>query len=114
MYTVEGGFVSGPLILKIDMGPGRLTKHAANREMQERAAEKGLIIFPGLQNTTACSQEQDELYAVYQALCAANMDRIVEERMTARAAEQAAFDRGEGPAPTPIVCLGNECSRNCF
>ena len=50
----------------------------------------------------------------FQALCAANMDRVVEERMTARAAEQAAFDRGEGPAPTPIVCLGNECSKNCF
>ena len=59
VYDAAGEFVSGPVILKIDMGPGRLSSQGENLEMRKRAAERGLLIFPGLQNTTAAIQELD-------------------------------------------------------
>jgi len=47
VYDDDGSFVSGPVVLKIDMGPGRLSKSAENARMRRQAAKRGLIIFLG-------------------------------------------------------------------
>ena len=81
----DGNVVAGPAVLKLDGGPGRLGP--ASRDWRLRAARRGLLIFPGLQNATSVNQEMDDLYGVFQQSCADVTDEIVAERITARALE---------------------------
>ena len=60
VHDADGKVLKGPVILKIDGGPGRLGP--ASREWRNRAAHRGLFIFPGLQNATSENQECDDLY----------------------------------------------------
>ncbi len=52
---VTNKILSGPLILKTDAGPGRLSKDAESWEFCERMHEKGLVILLGLPNGTAAT-----------------------------------------------------------
>ena len=45
----------GPLILKTDAGPGRLSKDAESWEFREQMHDKGLVILLGLPNGTAAT-----------------------------------------------------------
>ena len=105
VFDDDGEFISGPVILKIDSGPGRIGMGAENVAMREKAAARGLFLFPGLQNTTAVSQEMDELYTDFQMRSRANANTIVLERIAQRAEEQEAFEAGTGPVPTTVIGL---------
>ena len=106
LYSSFGDIVSGPVGLKIDMGPGRFSKNAENYAMRMSAALRGLFIFPGLQNTTAAMQEMGELYALCQHLFQTNNERLLVEKINALARETKAAQQG-GPAPATVVSLGN-------
>ena len=84
-YDDDGNVVMGPAVLKLDGGPGRLGP--ASRAWRLRAAQRGLLIFPGLQNATSVNQEMDDLYSLLQQSCGAVTDEIVAERVAIRAAE---------------------------
>jgi len=84
-YDDDGNVVMGPAVLKLDGGPGRLGP--ASRAWRLRAAQRGLLIFPGLQNATSVNQEMDDLYGLFQQSCGAVTDEIVAERVAIRAAE---------------------------
>ena len=84
-YDDDGNVAKGPVVLKLDGGPGRLGP--ASRAWRLRAARRGLLIFPGLQNATSVNQEMDDLYGLLQQACGAVTDEIVAERIAARARE---------------------------
>ena len=52
----------GPIILKLDAGPGRIVLSAAILLKREELFERGLIILMGLPNATRVQQEMDALY----------------------------------------------------
>ena len=94
-YDESGNVVAGPVVLKLDGGPGRLGP--ASRGWRLRAARRGLLIFPGLQNATSVNQEMDDLYGVFQQSCGDVTDEIVAERITARALEDNAPEKDRIP-----------------
>ena len=65
-YDENGNFLRGPVILKLDSGPGRIGNSAENVQMRQEAAARGLILYPGPQNTTSCTQEMDDRYTEFQ------------------------------------------------
>jgi hypothetical protein len=81
VYDEHGALVSGPVVVKLDGGPGRLgkTSHAA----RARHAARGLIFFPGLQNATSANQEMDGLFGPFKIACSQNAEDIVSERISA-------------------------------
>ena len=84
-YDEDGNVVAGPVVLKIDGGPGRLGP--ASHGWRTRAAARGLYTFPGLQNATSVNQEMDDLYGCFQQTCTDVTAEIVAERVAARALE---------------------------
>ena len=59
---VTGKLNQGPVILKLDAGPGRIVSNdAAILKTREELFERGLIILMGLPNATSMPQEMDAL-----------------------------------------------------
>jgi hypothetical protein len=87
VFNDQGDIVEGPVCIKLDGGPGRLGK--STREARLHYVEIGVDQFPGLQNTTASSQEQDGLYGPFQSACSEVSDDIVSERIAAFGAPRA-------------------------
>jgi hypothetical protein len=59
----------GPIFLKIDSGNGRQTKSKPNLQFRYDMHKKGVYIGPGLPNSTAATQEMDDLYEDFKAKC---------------------------------------------
>jgi hypothetical protein len=64
------------VILKCDSGPGRM-----NIPLLAELRDAGFILFPGVPNTTAVSQETDQNYGPFKGQYSNNLDRIVEARV---------------------------------
>ena len=64
------------IILKCDSGPGRM-----NIELLAELRLAGFILFPGVPNTTAVTQETDQNYGSFKGAYARNLDQLVEERI---------------------------------
>ena len=86
--NAAGEIVKGPVVLRIDGGPGRLGP--SSTAWRVRASIRGLLIFPGLQNATSVVQEMDDLYGLFQQMCQEIADEIAAERMLKRAREDQA------------------------
>jgi len=50
----------------------------------------------------------DDLYALFERLCSAMMERIIEEKTAQRGREMEEHTQNGGPIPTTVVSLGNE------
>ena len=57
---VTGKLNCGPVILKVDAGPGRIVL-----AQREALFKRGLIIIMGLPNATSVQQEMDDLYGPF-------------------------------------------------
>ncbi|KAL7445324.1 hypothetical protein ACHAXH_007798, partial [Discostella pseudostelligera] len=64
------------VILKCDSGPGRM-----NIDLLAELRMAGFILFPGVPNTTAVSQETDQNYGPFKTAFGKNLDRLIEERL---------------------------------
>ena len=64
------------VILKCDSGPGRL-----NLDLLADLRSDGFILFPGVPNTTAVSQETDQNYGPFKTQYCKNLDAVVDERL---------------------------------
>ena len=53
---VSGKLNQGPVILKVDAGPGRIVSSAVTLAKREALFERGLIILMGLPNATSVQQ----------------------------------------------------------
>lgn len=60
-----GKLLEGPVFLKVDSGPGRLSRSASSIAFREQLWNKGIIIILGLPNATEATQEMDDLYQTF-------------------------------------------------
>ena len=57
-----GKLISGPLIMKTDAGPGRLSKEAESIDFRTEMYDLGMHILLSLPNGTECTAELDQIY----------------------------------------------------
>ena len=76
--------LSGPLIIKTDAGPGRLSTEGTSWEFRKRMWDAGVIILLGLPNGTAVNQELDQGYQTYQPAVKASTQRVVSIKLADR------------------------------
>jgi hypothetical protein len=79
-----GKLNQGPVILKVDAGPGRIV--SSEKILAHRAAlfERGLIILMGLPNATSVQQEMDALYGPFKSATYARGEQVVQEKLRVR------------------------------
>ena len=80
----SGRLIQGPVILKLDAGPGRIVSSAATLAKREAFFEKGLIIMMGLPSATSVQQEMDALYGAFKAATYARGEKVVQMKLRAR------------------------------
>ena len=61
--------ISGPLVVKTDAGPGRLSKEAESIDFRTEMAAMGVHILLSLPNGTAATAEMDQLYSKFKPRC---------------------------------------------
>ena len=61
--------ISGPLVVKTDAGPGRLSKEAESIDFRTEMAAMGAHILLSLPNGTAATAEMDQLYSKFKPRC---------------------------------------------
>ena len=76
--------ISGPVILKLDAGPGRIVADEESITKREHFKEKGLYILMGLPNATLVQQEMDALYGPFKSATYACGEAIVMEKLVVR------------------------------
>ena len=80
--------LEGPLVTKTDAGPGRLAKSVQSLQFRERAYQRGQLIFLGLPNSSAATQEMDQGFSKYQNECKVSTVRVagikIKNRLQAR------------------------------
>lgn len=76
--------LAGPVLMKVDAGPGRLSKEAESLEFRHEMEEKGVYIMLGLPNGTEATQEMDQCYADFKPACARSTERLAGIKLAAR------------------------------
>ena len=61
------------VLIKIDSGPGRL-----NLTLLARLCILGFVLYPGVPNTTAFTQETDQNYGLFKSIFRHNLDCITQ------------------------------------
>ena len=83
---VTNKLITGPLIIKTDAGPGRLSKEAASIEFREEMANLGVHILLSLPNGTECQAELDQMFSEFKPRCRRSTIRVAGMKMAARVA----------------------------
>ena len=65
--AITGKLLCGPVILKIDSGPGRIIANLESVTKRAEFLEMGLLILMGLPNATSVNQEMDALYGAFKS-----------------------------------------------
>jgi hypothetical protein len=81
---VSGKLNQGPVILKVDAGPGRIVSLAVTLAKREALFERGLIILMGLPNATSVQQEMDALYGPFNSATYARGEKVVQKKLRDR------------------------------
>ena len=81
---VTGRLNQGPVILKLDAGPGRIVSNAAILKKREEFYERGLVILMGLPNATSVQQEMDQLYGPFKSAIYARGKKVVQTKLKSR------------------------------
>jgi hypothetical protein len=84
----SGKLLCGPVILKVDAGPGRMVADIKSITKRAEFLEMGLLILMGLPNSTSVNQEMDVLYGPFKSSTYARQEVIVTERMRLRSLQQ--------------------------
>jgi len=64
------------VVIKCDSGPGRL-----NAKLLAYLRFHGFLLFPGVPNTTAVTQETDQSYGPFQSALRTNLQLLIDERI---------------------------------
>ncbi len=75
--------IKGPLIIKTDTGPGRLSKDEAHIWFWEELMKKGVHILLGLPNKTECTQEMDQGFTELKPACDKSTIQVAAKKMAA-------------------------------
>jgi hypothetical protein len=81
---VTGKLNCGPVILKVDAGPGRIVSSEHVLAQREALFERGLIIIMGLPNATSVQQEMDALYGPFKSATYARGEKVVQAKLKQR------------------------------
>ena len=103
IVTCTGKLLAGPVVLKLDSGPGRIVASHESILKREAYYERGLIILAGLPNATSVQQEMDALYGPFKSATYSRGEMVVMRKIKERGERQGTED--PGPA---IVSLGFE------
>ena len=110
-----GKLNQGPVILKLDAGPGRIVSSEAVLAKREALFERGLIIMMGLPNATSVQQEMDALYSPFKSATYARGEKVVQQKLKERGLARRNGQQLKGGAvlnldfkDLPIVVNGNE------
>ena len=76
--------LSGPLIVKMDAGPGRLSKQAISIDFCEEMAQLGVHILLSLSNGKSCMAEMDQLFKKFKPACSKSALRVASKKMQKR------------------------------
>lgn len=98
--------ISGPLIVKTDAGPGRLSIEADSIDFRTEMADMGVHILLSLPNATAATAEMDQLYTKFQPRCKRSTVRVASLKMLARA--EARRKAGADDASVSVVRIDEE------
>ena len=79
-----GRLIRGPVILKLDAGPGRIVTDEDVILKREEYSERGLTILMGLPNATSVQQEMDALYGPFKSATYARGESLVQEKLMRR------------------------------
>ncbi len=79
-----GKLNQGPVILKLDAGPGRIVSSEVVLEKREALFERGLIIIMGLPNATSVQQEMDALYGPFKTATYSRGEKVVQQKLKER------------------------------
>ena len=71
----EKEVIQGPVLIKTDMGPGRLVADRANIEWRKRMRKKGVILFGSSPNATSVNAEMDDMFTSYKGHCKTSTQR---------------------------------------
>jgi len=117
-FDQNGKLLCGPVILKVDSGPGRLVANAESIRKQEDFMERGLLIMLGLPNATSVNQEMDALFQGFKTASYARGEILLTERMKKRGelrtvrrefnAEENEEDGNKATGCTRLVTMGYE------
>ena len=78
---VTGRLLKGPVLLKLDAGPGQIVASEEVIVKQAEYFEKGLTIVMGLPNATSVQQEMDALFGPFKTATYAWGERVVELKL---------------------------------
>ena len=81
---ISGKLNQGPVILKLDAGPGRIVSSPAILQKREELFERGLVILMGLPNATSVQQEMDALYGAFKSSTYARGEKVIQEKLRIR------------------------------
>jgi len=81
---ITGKLNQGPVILKVDTGPGRIVLSEAILLKREQLFERGLIILMGLPNATSVQQEMDALYGPFKSATYRRGEKVVQNKLRIR------------------------------
>ena len=107
--TRTGKLLHGPVILKLDSGPGRIVASYDSILKREALAEMGLLIMSGLPNATSFQQEMDALYGAFKSATYDCGEMVLMEKMRKRGvATRNGNVRVAAAAAASILTLGFE------
>jgi hypothetical protein len=95
----------GPVILKVDSGPGQIIANLNSISKLAAFRELGLLILMGLLNATSVNQEMDALYGSFKAATYARGEVNLTERMQLRGLERSAAAAAAGNGATAVPTL---------
>ena len=81
---VIGKLNQGPVILKLDAGPGRVVSNDVILRKREEFYERGLFILMGLPNATSVQQEMGALYDPFKSATYARGEKVLRAKLKAR------------------------------
>ena len=104
-----GNLLHGPVILKVDSGPGRIVASFDSILHREALAEKGLLLMSGLPNATSVQQEMDALYGAFKSATYERGELVLMQKMKTRGvAARTGTVRVAAAAAASILTLGFE------
>ncbi len=63
---ITGKMLKDPLMVKTNLGPGRLSRKAESVDFREEMANLGVYFILSLPNGTECQAKLDQMFSVFQ------------------------------------------------
>jgi hypothetical protein len=81
IFDEQGRLLQGPVILKVNAGPGRIVLLEVVFAKCLALFEQGLIILLSLPNATSVQQEMDTLYGPFKSATYSCSEKVVQQKL---------------------------------